>query len=218
MMYTAINATVLDQISSEDRYILDVGCGTGGNAESIKKRFPDCVITGISNNPAELEIAKEHMAMTYNVNLDQLAGQLTGTSYDLVICSHILEHLYNPKETVEQLGRLLRPNGRIIIVVPNYAIWHSRIRLLLGKFEYADHGLYDRTHIRFFTHNTVASELVPPSLKVLKRVNAAHFPLPLVRPYVPARMVELMDRVALRFLPNLLSSELGLVLVKPHHS
>ena len=43
--------------------------------------------------------------------------------------------------------------------MPNYAVWYNRLRTLAGRFEYAWSGLYDRTHLRFFTRGSIQSLL-----------------------------------------------------------
>jgi hypothetical protein len=42
-----------------------------------------------------------------------------------------------------------------IVSVPNYAVWYNRARTLLGRFDYAWSGLFDRTHLRFFTRASI---------------------------------------------------------------
>lgn len=212
MTYTAKNLAVLERIDAGDHTILDVGCGTGANAETIKKRFPNCNISGISYSSEELELANKFLDNSFLINLDQITENFTNEFYDLIICSHVIEHLYNPKNVLNILASKLNTEGRIIVIVPNIAIWHSRLKLLSGKFEYEEHGLFDRTHIRFFTYNSLINEAVPESLRAEERFVTGHFPLPLVRKFLSRNIVEPMDNFALNYAPNLFASELGLIL------
>ena len=53
--------------------------------------------------------------------------------------------------------------------VPNYAVWYNRLRTLAGRFEYSESGLYDRTHLRFFTRASIAHLLSYCGLFVLEQ-------------------------------------------------
>ncbi|MGQ9889669.1 MAG: methyltransferase domain-containing protein [Aggregatilineales bacterium] len=79
-----------------------------------------------------------------------------GAPYDLLLAAAVLEHLRQPERVLCEARPLLRPNARVIVIVslPNIAHWRSRLRLLLGRFEYQDYGIMDRTHSRFYTLST----------------------------------------------------------------
>jgi len=83
-------------------------------------------------------------------DLDKPLPQLKG-QFDVIVYGDILEHLRNPMEVIKGLNRSLRPDGRVIVSVPNFAHLWVRLNLLAGRFEYADRGILDRTHLRFFT-------------------------------------------------------------------
>ncbi len=88
-----------------------------------------------------------------------VAAALGGTKFDALVFSDVLEHVYDPRTTLEHYLRLLRPGGRVFISVPNAVVWTNRLRWSLGQVKYEDTGVMDRTHIRFFTFDT-ARELV----------------------------------------------------------
>ena len=97
---------------------------------------------------------------------------------DALVCGDVLEHLRDPWRTLRALAALVRPGGRAAISVPNIAHWTARRALLRGRFDYAAHGLFDRTHLRFFTRATARDLATGAGL----RVRAEHFapaPLPL---------------------------------------
>ena len=80
--------------------------------------------------------------------------------FDAVICGDLLEHLRDPWKTVQNLCRITRPGGRLIISVPNVMHISNLYGMLReGNWAYEAQGIRDRTHLRFFTQRT-ARELV----------------------------------------------------------
>jgi len=61
----------------------------------------------------------------------------------------------------------LKPEGRIVVSMPNIASWDRRLALLFGHFDYADSGIMDRTHLRFFTFRTAQALLEEAGLVIL---------------------------------------------------
>jgi hypothetical protein len=55
---------------------------------------------------------------------------------------------------LQQCRALLKPNGRVLVSLPNVANITVRLNLLFGRWTYADRGIMDRTHLRFFTRRT----------------------------------------------------------------
>ncbi len=108
--------------------------------------------------------------------------QLDGP-YDLILFGDTLEHLADPGAVLRSLRNALKPEGRLIVSMPNIANWSIRLSLLAGRFEYSDRGILDRTHLRFFTPNTV-SDLMTSSGFAVQSITAA-VPVPGVKS-VPA--------------------------------
>lgn len=212
-MYTAINPTALDSVRPNDASILDVGCGTGGTASVIKARAPSTRIVGLNNSSKELDIASEHLDYGVQIDLNFPENLVLSEKFDLIICSHVLEHLINPSNLLRTLERYLNDDGRLVLLVPNFGIWSARLRVMAGRFRYEDHGLYDRTHLRFFTYDNLIKEVVPENFKVMTRIQNGHFPLPGLRRVLPSKFIKLLDRLAIKVSPNLFSSEIGLTLI-----
>ena len=128
--------------------ILELGAATGFMSEYFRKRL-GCTVTGVDINPA----AKQDICGDLN---DPMTWQKIKrqTPYDLVFASAILEHLPRPEKTLQLIKQVLKPNGELIVTLPNFAHWRMRWNLLLGRFDYEDYGLLDRTHLRFFTYKT----------------------------------------------------------------
>jgi len=90
-----------------------------------------------------------------NFDDDVLWGELEDEDFDVVLFGDVLEHLHDPLKTLREAVRHLVPSGMVVISVPNIAHVDIKIALLNGSFPYRDSGLLDRTHIHFFTKESV---------------------------------------------------------------
>lgn len=101
---------------SEKGNLLDVGCGTG---DFLKTCLNDnWIITGIEPNEQAREIAN---TKTNNlVYKSEYLHRLEKESFDVITLWHVLEHLPNLEEHIQLFNSLLKPNGKLIIAVPNF--------------------------------------------------------------------------------------------------
>ena len=102
--------------------LLDIGCGVGDFLHVAENKGWQC--TGIEPSEEAREIARQRIKgdLLYSEDLEQLPDQ----SFDLITMWHVLEHVDDLKWQVAQLQRLIKPNGRIVIAVPNYRSYDGR--------------------------------------------------------------------------------------------
>jgi SAM-dependent methyltransferase len=127
--------------------------------------------------------------------------------FDALVCGDVLEHLRDPWRTLHALVALLRPGGRAAISIPNIAHWTARRALLRGRFDYAAHGLFDRTHLRFFTRAT-AHDLATSAGLDVRAERVAPAPVPLQSRFAALRRLE---GPAARMRPELFALQFVLV-------
>ena len=142
--------------------VLELGAATGFMGEWLK-RVKKCRVVGVDINPA----AKP-----------DIAGDLEDSStwrkivakgkYGVVLASAILEHLKEPELALERIRKVLKSKGILVVTLPNIAHWRMRLNFLLGRWEYEDYGLLDRTHLRFFTYNTAFKLVRRAGFKVVE--------------------------------------------------
>ena len=126
-------AQIRNQIRKQTRKtpltLLDIGCGEGRLI--LYGPFPDVKFSGIDVSQSSLETARKRgYAEVMQGNLaDRLAGQ--DESFDIVVCSHILEHLPDPGKMVSEVMRVLRPGGLFILGVPICMWWTRLLRIHL---------------------------------------------------------------------------------------
>ena len=79
-----------------------------------------------------------------------------GGPFDLIVCSDVLEHLVDPWSVVGELGRLANENTVLAVSMPNIRFLPAILRITFGcGFAYEDHGIFDSTHLRFFTRQDI---------------------------------------------------------------
>jgi 2-polyprenyl-3-methyl-5-hydroxy-6-metoxy-1,4-benzoquinol methylase len=206
------NPDVLALIDREAKLVLDVGCGAGDTAALLRARDPATRIFGITASPAEAARAACHMENCWVGDLEQdVPKPATARLYDVVVFSHVLEHLRNPARVVARFARLLRPGGVCVIAVPNVVEWRIRWSVLRGRFEYQNDGPLDVTHLRFFTFETAPRYLLAeaPELRLEHAQVSGSVPLWLLRRHMfPAALSRRIDRWGCRHWPNLFGGQI----------
>ena len=130
------------------RRILDVGSAQGVLAKELTARGFE--VTCIEGSAELAALGKDKCHEMIVADLDRPLPKLNG-QFDVIVYGDILEHLRDPMRVFRGFNQSLRPGGRVIVSLPNFAHWWVRFNLLFGRFEYMDRGILDRTHLRFFT-------------------------------------------------------------------
>ena len=138
------------------RRVLDVGGATGNLGRALTEAGN--VVTVIDVDPAAVELAAVGTARAITVDLESqsLTQVLAGEQFDVVVFADVLEHLRNPAAVLRDAVALLADGGFVVISVPNVAHADVRLMLLEGRWETAEIGLLDDTHLRWFTLESLA--------------------------------------------------------------
>jgi 2-polyprenyl-3-methyl-5-hydroxy-6-metoxy-1,4-benzoquinol methylase len=138
--------------------VLDVGCDTGRLGE-ILRREKDCEVDGIERDPVAAGEAAQRLNSVHVGAIDTAEALGAFKDYDVILFLDVLEHLYDPWSVLHGAIGALRSGGIVISVVPNIAHVSVVRRLLLGRFDYEEHGMMDRTHLRWFTRRSFGRAL-----------------------------------------------------------
>ncbi|KAA5610229.1 methyltransferase domain-containing protein [Rhodovastum atsumiense] len=195
------NPDLLDRIPLDARAVLDVGCATGALGAEYKRRNPACRFLGI-----ELDVDAARLAAT---RLDQVAiGDVEadpfpfGTGpFDCIIYGDVLEHLRDPWSVLTRQAEALSPDGVVLICMPNAEHWSFVERLLRGTWDYEETGLFDRTHLRWFTRAATRRAVLGAGLlpvEVAPRIFDAAASEEFVRDAAPALVALGIDVTAYR--------------------
>lgn len=200
MFYDAVNQKVFSCIQKTTRRLLDIGCGSGALGDKVKQKM-GCEVVGITFSDAEAELAFKRLDHVVIQDLNHFDPGFLG-KFDCVVCSHVLEHLYQPQILLKKLHESLMPEATLIVALPNVLHWKQRLQFLKGNFKYTDGGLMDRTHFRFFDWETAHALIEESGYQVLKAQADGSFPLPVVRKVFP-KLGSFIDQAAIKRFPGL---------------
>jgi ubiquinone/menaquinone biosynthesis C-methylase UbiE len=154
--------------------LLDVGCGRGEILFGLEPNFD--FLCGIDLVEEELRVLarradlhpRRHKLSFKSCNLNTV-WPIESDSCDAVTCVAVLEHLFDPYFVVDELRRVLRPGGLLVVEVPNIAYLKYRLRILCGTFPSTsgDPVGWDGGHLHYFTLESLSKLVESRGLKVL---------------------------------------------------
>ena len=151
--------TIIRGLLGTGSTVLDIGCGHGNVGAFLGEA--GMVVDGIEPDEERAAVAAQVLHHVCTAPLADAVGspELRAT-YDAVTMIDVVEHVVRPTEALEQAATFMDGASRLLLFVPNSAHWSFRSKVLRGDWSYADRGLFDRTHLRFFDLAT-ASALGP---------------------------------------------------------
>lgn len=159
----------LMDFNKENLTILDIGCACGGNLMRIREKNVQADLYGVELNENSAKFANLFGSVE-NHNIEEPLEFPWRVKFDYIIMADLVEHLYDPLKTIKNLKPFLKDGGSILISIPN--VMHITViaDLLNGHWEYQDAGIMDKTHIRFFTKNSILDMIKKAGLD-LKHIN-----------------------------------------------
>lgn len=165
--------------------VLEVGCGTGATGHLALTRGRCGRYVGIELMEAAAARAREVLSEVVVGDVENLELPWQPASFDALVLSEVLEHLIEPWRTLDALARLVRPGGLVLASSPNVSHWRVLRELASGRFPLADQGVFDRTHMRWFTPATFLDMFESAGFRVVE-----------MRPVTPfAPRTELLSRL-----------------------
>jgi SAM-dependent methyltransferase len=169
--YTAVRHDVLAVLPDQPYdCALELGCSDGATGSSLRDRVRRLV--GLDIDPAAVEIALQR---GYDrAEACDFDGQpafhkaLADETFDLVLAPDVLEHLKNPEEVLGSVAARLRPGGVVVVSLPNIQAWWAIWTIFTGRFPRKNKGLWDRTHLRWFTQREAVALFSSCGLRVEK--------------------------------------------------
>jgi hypothetical protein len=107
------------------------------------------IIDAVEPHPVWAAHARPYYRTVYTDGIETAA--LPARSYQVVVCADVLEHTVDPTAVLRKLQRAALPDAAFIISLPNVAHIAARLLLLSGRFPQMDRGIFDRTHLHFYT-------------------------------------------------------------------
>ncbi len=165
-----IKRQLLTRLITNQSVVLDVGCGDGTH---YGKTFASVATTyyGLEVSSIAAEIAQRN---GIQAQIHDLASPFPfrDAIFDNVICIEVLEHLFDPACVLNEIHRVLKPDGYVLLSVPNIVHISNRVRMLLGAFspggtpETSSRRQWADPHIRFFTLRSLRRFVVEHDLHI----------------------------------------------------
>jgi ubiquinone/menaquinone biosynthesis C-methylase UbiE len=168
--------------------ILDVGCGDGGFVVRFKKF---CEVWGLDISRIAVKKALNAGVNAYVVDVSSQRLPFPDRFFDIVYMGDVIEHLVNPDFAVEEVARIIKTDGYMVLSTPNLASWLNRLILLFGmqplfsevstlrQFgRFKGRTAFSVGHLRLFTYRALKEFLEYYGFKVLKFVGAPCMGLP----------------------------------------
>ena len=164
----------------EPHDVLDAGCGEGFIARLLREDGHR--VWGIDRlaQPEHREALEDYAQMDLDspCDLRRFAG---GRDFGAVLLLDVLEHLRKPEHLLAECRKVLAPDGVVVVSLPNVANLTVRLSLLAGRFDYAERGILDRTHLRFYTRRTARSLLEAAGFEAIEE-HMTVMPLDIILP------------------------------------
>lgn len=124
--------------------VLDLGCAAGYLSEALAGRgfSVACIDWPGTPHPATVEFS--------GADLDDGLGPVDGP-FEYIICADVIEHLRDPLRILKECRARIAPGGLLVASLPNSAHWYFRWNVLMGRFPQHERGLFDSTHLHFYT-------------------------------------------------------------------
>jgi len=144
-------------LKSNNPTLLDIGCGTGWTTEIWRNNGFN--VTGLEPSSARSNIASG----TYNINIvnQYLENFQTDTKFDVIIMRHLLEHIEDPSAMLKKIQSFLKPEGLLIIIIPNIDS--------IGRYIFGENWEWILPwHLHFYTPRTLTMLVEKMGYKKMK--------------------------------------------------
>ena len=153
--YENTREEMLRYVSDGARKTLEFGCGTGGFSAMLKDRL-GTESWGVEINSTAANKASKKLDKVIASDAMLALAEIPDDYFDCVIFFDVLEHLVDPYALLETIKGKLSEKGVIIASIPNIRYYRILSDLVLrGNWDYKDHGVLDKTHLRFFTKKSI---------------------------------------------------------------
>jgi SAM-dependent methyltransferase len=182
-------AAVLAQRTGAQR-IVDVGCGDGSATHLVSGLSARNTVIGVDWSATALARARARGLLVVQGGVDNSGLPLADGCADVVIMSELIEHLVDTDTAVEEVRRVLRPGGVLLLSTPNLAAWFNRGLVGLGIqpvfSEVSLRGIYGRPghevvgHLRLFTRRALVEFLAARGFRCERVLGAPYHDVPRV--------------------------------------
>ncbi len=168
--------------------VLDVGCGDGAAAMLAAQRNPGHRMIGLDWSAGALGRARQLGLTVVRAGVDAPGLPFAPESADVVIMSELIEHLVDTDSALDEVFRVLKPGGSLLLSTPNLAAWYNRGLIALGVqpifSEVSLRGVYGRPgrqvagHLHLFTRRALVALLAARGFAAIRVRGARYHDVP----------------------------------------
>ena len=160
---------IFSNMGKLDKRVADIGCGEGITLEKATRLFPEKDFFGVDH-------LLENLLICAVQNLNVAGGDVynlpfAGSCFDCVLLLEVMEHLAKPELAISEINRILRPAGKLIMVIPNDRMFKIT-RLATCKFKEA---FYDPGHLKQWTPGDIKIFMNHHGFRILKQQSIPFF-------------------------------------------
>jgi SAM-dependent methyltransferase len=173
--------------------IVDVGCGDGTATGLAARLNPGHQVIGVDWSADALRRAGRHGLILVQAGVEPPGLPVAAESVDVVIMSELIEHLVDTDAALDEVRRVLRPGGSLLLSTPNLAAWYNRGLLAFGTqpvfSEVSLRGVFGRPgrqvagHLRLFTRRALVEFIDARGFDCVRTAGARYHDVP--RPLRP---------------------------------
>lgn len=167
--YSNIRLDLVELIDKKDLKVLEIGAAYGATLFHLKNE-------GIANEVVGVELFKDSKNVDKYKNIDRfIFGDINSIDlsefrnyFDLIMLPDVLEHILEPKKTLDKIKELLKPEGEVLVSMPNIRHYSAFIKIFIkGNFKYEKSGIFDFTHVRFYCKKDMKNLFESSGFKIL---------------------------------------------------
>jgi SAM-dependent methyltransferase len=148
--------------------VLDLGCSSG-TVGAVLRRELGCEVVGVELDGAAAAVARGRLDRVVEADMEELLARPDHGlgEFDCLVAADSLEHLRDPWTALARAVELLAPGGTAVVSLPNVryfeTFWQLGVR---GRWPRRESGVFDRTHLRWFTRRDARDLLEGAGLDV----------------------------------------------------
>lgn len=175
--YDLVREELFSFFSEPVETVIEFGCGSGATLVALREKGLVQKVTGVELHKPSFQRAKKVLDKAYFLDIDNEKLPFKKEEFDTILFPDILEHLRDPWAILARAHAWLKPNGFVVVSVPNVRHYTVLWSLLRGRWDYTEAGIMDRTHLRFFTKDTMREALEQAGFTVEEiRANGGYLP------------------------------------------
>lgn len=201
--YENTNDTLLKMINNDHKRLFDIGCGSNPEIDiSLSGRGNEIVGIELSKTYARTakKVCRKKRANIEIIVADGTTLPFKDNSFDGCICSETIEHVPDPENLIDEIHRVVRPEGKAYVTAPN----RNNILILLNILRDRVRGIHKNreeyyiapSHLKEYTMDEIKNLFESSKFKVIRvygieipcrksfrRVLRFFFNLPLLKPF-----------------------------------